>query len=56
MDRRQTCDKHLSEIKLAQYFDADVRPCSYVFKWRNRVPYKVWDEITYPFPNFNCSH
>ena len=19
----------------------------------NHMPYKVWDEITYPFPNFN---
>ena len=57
---RRTGNKPLSEPMMTQLNDAYmcvtrpqwVNPCMDIYLF---IPSEVWDEITYPFPNFNIN-
>ena len=40
-------------LKLSSVIDRDPFYKHYSINWNKYIQYTVWDEITYPFPNFN---
>ena len=54
-EKRENQIKRLKEVNQRRR-EEKVEPQKLHAWINNHMPSKTWDEITYPFPNFNCFH